>query len=52
MWGAGGELKGKEWTVDEERQLRKYFEDGRALLKISTLLEKSPEAVRAKLKRL
>jgi len=52
MWEAGGELKGKEWTVDEERQLRKYFEDGRALLEISTLLEKSPEAVRAKLKRL
>ncbi len=45
-------MKGKEWTVDEERQLRKNFEDGRSLREISTMLEKSPEAVRAKLKRL
>jgi len=45
-------LKGKEWTVDEERQLRKNFEDGRSLREISAMLEKSPEAVRAKLKRL
>jgi hypothetical protein len=45
-------MKGKSWTVDEEKQLRVLVEDGESLLGISVELEKSPEAVRAKIKRL
>lgn len=45
-------MKGKPWTVEKERQLRALVEDGKSLREISVALEKSPEAVRAKMKRL
>jgi hypothetical protein len=45
-------MKGKQWTVEEEKQLRALVEAGKSLREISVALEKSPEAVRAKMKRL
>jgi hypothetical protein len=45
-------LKGKQWSVEKEKQLRALVEDGKSLREISVELEKSPEAVRAKIKRL
>ena len=45
-------MKGKPWSVEKERQLRALVEDGKSLREISVTLEKSPEAVRAKMKRL
>jgi hypothetical protein len=45
-------MKGKPWTVEKERQLRALVEDKKSLREISVELEKSPEAVRAKMKRL
>ena len=45
-------MKGKQWTVEEEKQLGALVEAGKSLREISVALEKSPEAVRAKMKRL
>jgi len=45
-------LKGKPWTVEKEKQLRALVKDGKSFREISVKLEKSPEAVRAKIKRL
>ena len=44
--------KGKPWTVQEERKLRDLRADGRTVAEIATLMGKSVEAVRVKLKRL
>jgi len=45
-------MKGKPWTVEEEKQLRALAVDGESLRGISIALAKSPESVRAKMKRL
>ena len=44
--------KGKPWTREQEKQLRAFVEAGKSFHEISVALEKSPEAVRAKIKRL
>ena len=44
--------KGKPWTREQEKQLRTLVADGKSFREISVELEKSPEAVRAKIKRL
>jgi len=44
--------KGKQWTVEEEKQLREMAEAGNSLNDISVKLGKTPEAVRVKLRRL
>jgi hypothetical protein len=43
--------KGKSWTVEEEKQLRKLREEDKALEEIAEALNRSPEAVAMKLKR-
>lgn len=45
-------MKGKPWTVEEEKQLRRMVETGNSLSEISAALEKSSGAVRKKLERL
>ena len=44
--------KGKPWTNEQEKQLRAFVDAGKSFHEISVALEKSPEAVRAKIKRL
>ena len=44
--------KGKPWTVAEERQLRKLRENGKTVAEIAQLIDKSPDAVKQKLRRL
>ena len=44
--------KGKPWTNEQEKQLRAFVDAGKSFHEISAALEKSPEAVRAKIKRL
>jgi len=45
-------MKGKPWTVAEEKRLRKMVEAGNSLREISVALKKSSGAVRKKLERL
>ena len=45
-------MKGKQWTVEAEKQLKKMVDAESSLREISLQLGKSPEAVRAKLNRL
>jgi hypothetical protein len=44
--------KGKPWTVDEEKRLRRFLEAKDPLDVIAAKLKKSPEAVRKKIERL
>ena len=44
--------KGKPWAVPEERQLRKLRENGKTVAEIAQLMNKSPDAVKQKLRRL
>jgi hypothetical protein len=44
--------KGKPWTKERENQLRALVEKGKSFLEMSVELQKSPEAVRQKIKRL
>jgi DNA-binding transcriptional MerR regulator len=44
--------RGKPWTIEKEKQLKSLLDRGLSIRKISELLEKSPEAVRVKIKRL
>lgn len=45
-------MRGKPWTVEEEKQLRRMVEAGDSLNLISGELAKTSESVRAKIKRL
>jgi hypothetical protein len=45
-------VKGKPWSVDEERQLRKLREDGKTVAEIASRIKKSEGAVKQKLARL
>jgi biotin operon repressor len=45
-------VKGKPWSVEEEKRLRKLVAAGNGFNAISRELKKSPEAVRAKMERL
>jgi hypothetical protein len=42
-------LRGKQWSVEEERQLRQLVEEGRSLDDISKVMSKSVLSVKAKL---
>lgn len=42
-------MRGKQWSVDEERQLRQLVEDGRSVDEISKVMGKSVLSVKAKL---
>ena len=44
--------KGKPWTITEERQLIKLRENGKTVAEIAQLIDKSPDAVKQKLRRL
>ena len=44
--------KGKLWTVAEERQLRELRENGKTVAEIAQLIDKSPDAIKQKLRRL
>jgi hypothetical protein len=44
--------KGKPWTVDDERLLRKLREDGKTVAEIAVLMKKSQDATKQKLRRL
>ncbi|MEM2147887.1 MAG: hypothetical protein QXJ94_04715 [Candidatus Bathyarchaeia archaeon] len=44
--------KGKPWTVEEERALKRLREEGKTVAEIATRLGKTPEAVKMKLSRL
>ncbi|MEM2099615.1 MAG: helix-turn-helix domain-containing protein [Candidatus Bathyarchaeia archaeon] len=44
--------KGKPWTVEEERALKRLREEGKTVAEIASRLGKSPEAVKMKLSRL
>lgn len=45
-------MKGKPWSVDEERRLRKLREDGKTVAEIASRIKKSEGAVKQKLARL
>ena len=45
-------MKGKPWSVDEERQLRKLREDGKTVAEIASRIKKSEGAIKQKLARL
>ena len=44
--------KGKPWTVQDERELQKFREDGRTVSQIAARMNLSEDAVRQKLRRL
>ena len=44
--------KGKPWTKKQENQLRSLLNDKKCINEISEKIEKSPEAIRVKIKRL
>jgi len=44
--------KGKPWNVKEERQLQKLRTEGKTVAEIAKLMNKSPDAVKQKLRRL
>jgi hypothetical protein len=44
--------KRKSWTVTEERQLRELRENGKTVAEIAQLTDKSPDAIKQKLRRL
>jgi hypothetical protein len=45
-------LRGKPWSIDEERQLRKFIEDGKGIKTISQEMGKTPISVSLKVYRL
>ena len=45
-------MKGKPWTVEDEKKLAKLVKDKKSLDVIAETLGKSPEAVRKKIERL
>ena len=45
-------VKGKPWTVEEEKQLRKLVESGESLNIIAPKMKKSKQAIRRKIERL
>jgi len=44
--------KGKPWTVPNERQLIKLRENGKTIAEIAQIIDKSPDAIKQKLRRL
>jgi len=42
-------LRGKPWSVDEERQLRQLIEEGKSLDEISRMMGKTGVSVKSKL---
>jgi len=44
--------KGKPWTVQDERELQKFREDGKTVSQIAARMNLSEDAVRQKLRRL
>lgn len=44
--------KGKPWSVEEERQLRKLREEGKTVAEIALRMKKNPDAIKQKLRRL
>ena len=45
-------MKGKPWTVDEEKQLREMVQEHKRLNEIAAFFNKSPESVKKKINRL
>ena len=45
-------VKGKQWSADQEKQLRGLVESGKSAAKIAVIMEKSYASVSAKIKRL
>jgi IS30 family transposase len=43
--------KGKPWTVEEERQLRRLREEGRSCREIASIMKKTEQAIMKKLQR-
>src|SRR4030042_1672772 len=50
--GVWGKLRGKPWTVDEEKQLRELLQEGLNAHEIGAKMGKAPNAVYEKAKRL
>ena len=44
--------KGKPWTVEEERKLRKLREEGKTVAEIALRMKQTPDAIKQKLRRL
>ena len=43
--------KGKPWTVEDERQLRKLREEGKTVAEIALRMKNTPDAIKQKLRR-